>query len=205
MSKGHARPAATPAPPGSVPGELRGQAGVWYAQQVQPAAGEPHDTSEHMSMMLNPPGWAHGWQDRLLIPQPAAGQVWSYQVDGRYSERLVSVRWTLTASAVVANRFPLLQLLDQNNVVVAERWGGGTITASQAISVNLAEDMTIQSNYGGNSVFGPLPALMTPPGYTWKATCQNIDAGDQQSNIVLIVHRFPSDTTRKYRPVEDGE
>lgn len=203
MSKHHARPAAYPAAPGTVPGELRGRAGAWYAEQGQAAAGAPHSTSEHLSVMANPPGWARGWQDSVIIPNPALGAVWSYTVDGRYSERLVSARWTLTTSAVVANRFPVLQLLDTNGRIVAVRWAGGTIAASLALGVTLAGNVTIQSNYGGNEVFGPMPDFITPPGYTWRATVQGIDAGDQQSAITLFVDRFPSDTTRKYEPVDD--
>jgi len=205
MSKHHARPAAYPAPPGAVPGELRGRAGEWYAEQAAMPADAQHTTSEHMSVMANPPGWARGWQEHILIPNPAAGAVWSHTVDGRWSERLVSARWVLTTSAVAGDRFPVLYLADTNGTKVLCVWAGGTITASEAIGVNLAGDATIQSNYGGIETFGPMPNLIVPPGYTWTATCQGIDVADQQSGIVLVVDRFPNDTTRKYRPVEDGD
>lgn len=203
MSKRHGRPAAYPAPPGAVPGELRGRAGEWYAAQAGDAAELAHTTSEHMSVMTNPPGWARGWTEELVIPNPAAGAVWSHTVDGRYSERLVSARWVLTTSAVVANRFPVLYLANTNGTKVLCVWAGGTITAGEAVGVNLAGDTTIQSNYGGIETFGPMPNRIVPPGYTWTATVQNIDVADQQSAIVLTVNRFPSDTTRRYRPVED--
>ena len=205
MSKGHGRPAATPAPLGAVPGELRGRAGDWYAAQAAMPAEQSHSTSEHMSVMANPPGWARGWQERLIIPNPAAGAVWSHTVDGRWSERLVSARWVLTTSAVAANRFPVLYLTDANGAKVLCVWAGGTVVASTVNGVNLAGDTTIQSNYGGIETFGPMPNYITPPGYTWTATVQNIDVGDTLTGIVLTVDRFPNDTTRKYRPVEDGD
>ena len=205
MSKGHGRPAATPAPPGAVPGELRGRAGDWYAEQAAMPGELLGTTSEHMSVMPNPPGWARGWTEELIIPNPAAGAVWSHTVDGRYSERLVSARWVLTTSAVAANRFPVLYLANTNGTKVLCVWAGGTVVASTVNGVNLAGDTTIQSNYGGIETFGPMPNRIVPPGYVWTATVQNMDAADQQSAIVLTVDRFPSDTTRKYRPVEDGD
>lgn len=205
MSNHHGRPAATPAPPGAVPGELRGRAGEWYAARADMPGELQHTVSEHMSVMANPPGWARGWQEHILIPDPAAGAVWSHTVDGGYSERLVSARWVLTCSAVVADRFPVLYLADTNGTKVLCVWAGGTITAGEAVGVNLAGEYTLQSDYGGAETFGPMPNRIVPPGYVWTATVQNMDAGDQQSAIVLTIDRFPSDTTRKYRPVEDGD
>ncbi len=205
MSKHHARPAAYPAPPGAVPGELRGRAGDWYAAQAGSAGQLSHVTSEHMSVMTNPPGWARGWTEEIIIPDPAAGSVWSHTVDGRYSERLVSARWVLTTSAVAANRFPVLYLADTNGVNVLSVWAGGTVVASTVNGVNLDPQYTLQSNYGGTETFGPLPNRIVPPGYKWTATVQNMDAGDTLTAIVLTVDRFPSDTTRKYRPAEDGD
>ena len=205
MSRGHARPRAYPAPPGAMPGELVGRANQWNPVHPGAASAESHTTSEHLSVMANPPGWARGWQEHLVIPNPVAGSVWSHQVDGRWSERLVSARWVLTTSAVAANRFPVLYLTDTNGVRVLCVWAGGTVVASTVNGVTLAGENTIQSNYGGIETFGPMPNLIVPPGYTWTATVQNIDVADTLTGIVLIVDRFPSDTTRKYRPVEDGD
>lgn len=143
--------------------------------------------------MAAPPGFAVGWFERVIVPSPAAGANFTYTIDGRYKERLLSARFTLVTSAVVANRFPVLHLLDVNSRVVASAWAGGTIPASTMQTQNLAREFTLQSNYGGSEVFGPLPDWLMPEGYSWQSSVQNIDAGDQINAITLLVERFPND------------
>lgn len=143
--------------------------------------------------MTAPPSYAVGWFDRVIIPNPAAGANFAYTVDGRYVERLLSVRFTLVTSAVVANRFPVMRLSDVTGRVVAGVWAGGTIPASTTQIQTLAREFSLQSNYGGTEVFGPLPDWITPPGYTWQSFVQNIDVGDQISAVTLLVNRFPND------------
>ena len=155
----------------------------------------PGNSSQVARLMAAPPGFAVGWQETVIVPDPAAGAVWSHTVDGRWFERLVSARWVLTTSAVAANRFPVLYLTDANGEKVLSVWAGGTITASESKGVNLMDAVSIQSDYGGLETFGPMPNRIVPPGYTWTATVENIDAGDQQSGIVLTVDRFPNDAT----------
>lgn len=145
--------------------------------------------------MADAPGFAVGWQDVVYVPAPAVGTSWSYKVDGRYFERLVGVRFVLVTSAVVANRFPVLYLQDQNGVNVLSVWAGGTVPASKTNGVNLSPWYSLQSNYGGAETFGPLPNMLVPPGYSWVSTVQNIDVGDQVSGVVLTVQRFPNDAT----------
>ena len=116
------------------------------------------------------------------------------------------VRFTLAASATVKDRFPFLRLTDPDGRVVAAVWAGSDVTASVTQSVTLTGRYQVTSNYGPPEVFGPLPDLILAPGYTWNGEVDQIQAGDQVSGITLFVHRFPSDTTRKYEPVpgEDG-
>lgn len=152
--------------------------------------------SDSARLLAEPPGYVIGWQERLYIPAPPAGQAWSHTVNGPYFERLTAARWVLTTSAVVANRFPVLYLSDANGVKVLAVWAGGTNVASQVSGINLAWNNTLQSNYGGVETFGPIPNLICPPGFTWTATCQNMDVGDTQTGIVLTVDRFPNDITR---------
>lgn len=155
---------------------------------------QPVNTSGTARLMAAPPGYAVGWLERVLIPNPAAGAAFTYVGDGRYVERLISVRFTLATSAVVANRFPVMRLLDATGRIVMGVWAGGTVAASTTLAVNLAREFSLQSNYGGAEVFGPMVDLVTPPGYSWQLVVQNEDVGDQVSTITLLVQRFPTDT-----------
>lgn len=153
-------------------------------------------TSDTARLLVDPPGYAIGWQQRVYVPSPAAGAAWSRTIPGPHFERLVAARWVLTTSAVVANRFPVLYLTDPNGVKVLCVWAGGTNVASQVSGINLAREYSLQSNYGGIETFGPMPDLLLPPGFTWTATCQNMDVGDTQTGIVLTIDQFPNDITR---------
>lgn len=158
-----------------------------------PGTGQAN-VSEMAHLMPGAPSYAAGWEQMVYVPSPAAGANWSYKIDGRYAEQLVSVRFVLVTSAVVANRFPVLYLQDTNGVNVLSVWAGGTVPASKTNGVNLSPEYTLQSNYGGVETFGPLPKLLVPGGYTWQSTVQNIDVGDTITGVVLKVQRFPSDT-----------
>ncbi|MGH9622517.1 MAG: hypothetical protein ACRD45_22770 [Bryobacteraceae bacterium] len=155
----------------------------------------PGNSSQTARLMAAPPGFAVGWQEPVYIPDPAAGANWKYTVDGRYSERLVSVRFTFTASAVVADRFPLVHLADANGRVVGGYFAGSNIAASVVQTVTLSPGNQVVSNYGPTEVFGFLPDLLVPPGWAWSSSVPGVDVGDQISAITLIVQRFPNDAT----------
>lgn len=156
----------------------------------------PSNTSRSARLIVDAPGYVIGWQETVIVPSPVAGAVWSYKTDGRYWERLVSVRHTLTTSAVVANRFPTLQLKDVNGRVILSIWAGGTVTAGKTLGLNLQRENALQGDYGGVETYGPLPDLLVEGGWTWTPLVTNMDVGDTLTGITLIVQRFPNDITR---------
>jgi hypothetical protein len=151
------------------------------------------NTSDTARLMVDAPGFAVGWQQPLYLPNPAAGAQWSRATDGRYFERLLSVRFVFTASAVVATRFIELQLRDSNGAVVAEVPAGNGIVAGTAVQATL---MARAPAFAAGSQFqvpGFLPDLMTPPGWTWGTSTTAMDAGDQFSSVVMLLQQFPND------------
>lgn len=152
------------------------------------------NVSQAARLMASPPGFAIGWQEPVYLPNPAAGAEWSYTVDGRYYERLISVRFTFTASAAVADRFPVVHLADANGRVVAGYWAGSGIKAGVVQTVTLSPGNQVVSNYGPADVFGFLPDLLVPPGWVWSSSTAGLDVADQISAITLVVQRFPNDT-----------
>ena len=145
--------------------------------------------------MTSPPGYAVGWQQPVYLPNPPAGQGWSYTVDGRYYERLLTARWIFTTDAVVANRSVRLSLTDVNGVIVAEVPATGVVAASQVLAVELAVGLSGAAVTVPGVSAGPLPGLLVPPGWAWSARGIALDPGDTLTSVTLLVQRFPNDAT----------
>lgn len=153
----------------------------------------PGNTSGTARLLLGAPSYAVGWQERLLLPNPAAGQPLTYTVDGRFYERLIAVTLTLTTSVVVANRFLQFYLQDNNGVTVTSAPGGGVVVASSTLNPFLTYDAPSYSNGASGGTFGKIPDVLAPPGWKWVAQVFNMDAADQISGAVLLVQRYPND------------
>ena len=155
----------------------------------------PHSSSDIARLMADPPGFAVGWTEPLYLPDPAAGATWTHTVDGRYYERLVLVLFTLVTSAVVGNRFITVALLDANGKLIMEVPGSGAVVASSTVTVCLIRNAPSFAVATSGSSFGYLSDFLVPPGWQWTASINGEDAGDQVSNVRLIVQRFPNDAT----------
>lgn len=150
-------------------------------------------TSDTARLMGGAPGFAVGWQQPIYLPNPAAGAVWSRKVDGRFLERVLAVTFTLTTSAVVANRFPAVQLADSNGKVITAVPAGGAVAASQSLFVNLAVNGPAYSFGNSGGTYGFLPDLLVPADWSWSAAVAGLDVADTLTNIVLLVQQFPND------------
>jgi len=139
------------------------------------------------------PGFAVGWQEPVTVVTPAAGAQWSHKVDGRYFTRVLAVTFTLVTSAVVANRFPAVNLTDNNGRLITSVPAGGTVVASSTLNVFLAAGAPAYAFGASGGTFGFLPDLLVPPDYSWSSVVAGIDVGDQLSGITLLLQRFPND------------
>lgn len=152
-----------------------------------------HDSSGMARLMGGAPGYAVGWQQPIYVPAPAAGANWSHKVDGRYFERLLTVTFVVATDAVVANRVPLVQLLDGNGTVVTAVPAGGTVVASSSLQSYLAVNNPVLAGAASGGSFGFLPDLLVPPDWTWRSQVAGLDVADQISGVVLLVQQFPND------------
>lgn len=155
----------------------------------------PGNSSQTARLMVAPPGFAVGWQETVLVANPVAGADWSYKVDGRYSERLISVRFNFTASAAVLTRFIEFQLLDNNGNIVTEVPAGQGIVASTSVQPSLTTDSQGYATGAEFQVPGFVPDILVPSDWVWRTKTSPIDAADQFTSIVLLVQRFPNDAT----------
>ncbi|SRR6266852_3497065 len=152
-----------------------------------------HSSSSTARLMAGALGYQVGWQEPVYLPNPAAGAVWSYKVDGRYFERVLTITFTLVTSAVVANRFPQVQLADANGTVITAVPAGGTVVAGNNLNVTLTLEAPGYSGGASGGTFGFMPDLLIPPGWSWRAAVFGIDPGDQILGVILLVQRFPND------------
>ena len=136
---------------------------------------------------------AVGWQQPVYLPNPVAGGVWSYKVDGRYYERLLMVHFTTVTDAVAGNRFAVLQLHDSNGRLFSEVPASGAIAASTTIDSYISVHGPAFANEVSGSAYGFMPDVLLPPDWMWGLTVFGIDAADQVSNVSLLVQRFPND------------
>lgn len=153
----------------------------------------PANTSQTAHLILGGPSMAVGWQEPVYLPNPAAGATWKHVVDGRFYERVISVRWGFTASAVVANRYPMLTWRDSNGTIVLRSPAMQQIVAGNNLNMN--SSVFGYSDFAQNQAeqFSGLPDLLIPPDWSVAGDVVGIDAGDQISGIVVVVQRFPSD------------
>jgi hypothetical protein len=151
------------------------------------------NTSSTARLMIGAPSFAVGWQERVLIPPPPAGQAFTYTGDGRYFERIIAVTFTLVTSVVVANRLAQMVLQNTDGVVITAAPGGGAVVASSTLNVFLTNDAPAYSGGISGATFGKIPDILIPPGWKWVCQVSGIDVADQLSNIVVLVQRFPND------------
>lgn len=134
-----------------------------------------------------------GFIDYLYPAQPAAGAGFTRTVDGFAWERPMSVRCTLTTSAVVANRTVLLfarPLGPAGNLVGWEIPNGATQAASTTNRYQwVISNGTTNINSGGRFTAG-LPDIIVPPGWQFGVSVLSEDVGDQVFDITVIVERW---------------
>jgi hypothetical protein len=133
------------------------------------------------------------------IQSPAAGAGFAFTWSPIQRVKLESLRFTFTASAVVANRLIVAQLLDPNGISVFET---GSTTA---VAASGASDYVVSPAFGTPAPMqGPVnvavglawPAFWLPPAWQVKVSVVAIDVGDTFSNIAWAAH-FGEDAWNK--------
>lgn len=156
----------------------------------------PANTSGTARLMIDAPSFAVGWQEPVYVPNPAVGGQWAYTVDGRYCERLLAVTHVFTTSAVVGNRYPAVNLADVNGRVITSVPGGGPVVASSVKPCYLTGGGPAYGDSVPTGVYGFIPDLLIPGGWSWQSSVLGMDAGDEFTGVVLLVQRFPNDATQ---------
>lgn len=120
---------------------------------------------------------------------PAAGVAFTQLVPGESWFRILAVRFTLTNSAVAANRFATLDLLDGDQAVIARSMSPNALTATLVRSYTFIPEASTFTLSAGGEELGPTSCAWLQPGIRIRITVANIDAGDQINAVSFYVGR----------------
>jgi len=141
--------------------------------------------------LLEPFHHGRGYQKPLTATNPAAGANYTHTVNPDSWERLLSIAFTLTTSATVANRIVTVQYADPQGHVWAADGAGVLVTASTTAQQFYGSNKRGNSEwYSPSPVFFPLWGGFMPPGSKITINVQNIDTTDQLATIVGMLEKF---------------
>lgn len=134
------------------------------------------------------------------LAQPAAGAEFSIVAPGGSIWRIMSMAFTLTASAVVANRRITLLADDQTDVWFAQI-ASADLVASSATRVG-AFTGAAAGGVAGSVLNLPLPqdGLILMPGYRLRSSTSGIDVADQYSAIRFWAIEYPMGPNLEWLP-----
>lgn len=129
--------------------------------------------------------------DHLLGVAPAAGAGFVLPLDSRWWWYIKSVRFTLTTSAVVANRFVTVDYQDAEG----NTWARSPSPVVQAAGVanqgyEFAPRNIAVSGIAAQPIFADLVGLWIPPGWRLAISVALIDVGDQLGAPRIYVEKF---------------
>ena len=117
------------------------------------------------------------------INTPATGSNFTWNLSTSREVKLLLVTGLFATDAVVANRGPVLQILDSNNDILAQIGLAAAIAASSNIRFTWGIGLSPGTNTLNNQV-NSLPDLWLPPGCVVKSITAGLDPGDAYSILV---------------------
>lgn len=130
-----------------------------------------------------------GFTEVVQGTQPAAGASFTFPMVGDYFTRPLSLVGQLVADANAANRYLHLHYQDAQGVVYAVGGSGMAIAANATVQFSLLADIGINIATTAVLTIAPLPYLFMRPTDVLKLDVHNIQAGDQLSQLVLVLER----------------
>lgn len=140
---------------------------------------------------------------QVLVATPAAGAEWVITGPGQGLWRVVSVAFTLTTDATVANRGVVL-VVDDGTTVIA-RTGAGAVQAA-SLTQNYGAAVGTHTGAAGTALNVPLHnpyGVLLQPGWRLRTETVNLQAGDQYSAIAALVEEFPNGPGMEWQPTVD--
>lgn len=132
-----------------------------------------------------------GFREQEPVTPPAVGTAWTVKLAGQYDHRLLSIKASITTSAVVATRVPVLSLITEDGVTV---W---SIRTQMTVAASTTADLGFILNYPVNETVelthaqAPLPDFLLTGGLTLSLSADLLDVGDQITPVSLYWEKYP--------------
>lgn len=134
----------------------------------------------------------NSWLEYFTIAQPGVALNAERRIPGETYERLDVARCILTADGNAANRFITLDYLNGDGGIVAR------IPPVAAVTAGLVGRFTFSIHLGyalaGAATEQAISILTSPmpPGFTFRISIDNVQAGDQLSAVSMYIRRWPT-------------
>ena len=138
-----------------------------------------------------PGGWeplGHPGPVVSLLAQPAAGADFIVALPTFECVRLLSVTAKLVTAVTVANRHPVIELVDADGNVLVQSSVGTALAASTPGIVSWSVGSVLDGS-GSGGYQGPLPNMWLPPGCKAQSAVGDLQAADQWSLVVATFDR----------------
>lgn len=131
------------------------------------------------------------WNIRSVqVASPAAANDWSVTVPAGEEWKVKCIHALYTASATVATREPRFQIKDDAGNVMFLVASDATLAASNTADCTVFPGASQSGNATANKIlYGLPPDLVLPGSWTISSSTLNISAGDQWSQINLVVEQ----------------
>lgn len=128
--------------------------------------------------------------DHLLAANPGAGAPLIFPLDSRWWWRFCAVRFVLTTSVAVANRFVTVDFCDPEGNAWIRNPAAAVQAASLAQEYDYSRRNVAISGLAGQPQFTDLDQTFVPGGWQLRINVGLIDVADQLSAIRLYVEKF---------------
>jgi hypothetical protein len=136
------------------------------------------------------PWFLHGSAEVIGVPSAAAGQPLTYTVPGAVEVAVLSVSFTFTAGAAVANRVPFVRFLDQSGVAFCDVGVPFVLVATNAARVTFGVGV---QQFGANSAArmgAGIPSMRLADGLQVQLGATGIQAADTITAARLFVRQW---------------
>jgi hypothetical protein len=132
------------------------------------------------------------WPELIDLRDSAVGTPNTFRIPGETFVVVSHATVVLTTSAVVANRFVSLDILDGDGTVTFQSMSGTALAASGSRRFSFAPNVSNVVSAVGLSELLPFPDSLLAPGLSLRFAGVNLDVGDQFSAAFLHLIRIPS-------------
>lgn len=142
--------------------------------------------------LLRPFGEGHGYTERIIVANPAAGLSATYTVPGDKQHRVLAANARLVTSATVASRQLTVDYQDNDGNLLVSNGGATLQAASLTNDYRFSADRAVSEWTTGSPLFGPLTQIFLNEGWKVVFRVSTIQAADQLSALILVVESFPT-------------